>query len=306
MINSIPACFYPTRKIILDDDKEFSDSMLLNMHNRNITSYNSSAEALDYLLKEYKPSFTKFDMIKNNAFIVESTLQHVINIDIEKIKITSTNPYHQDISVLLIDYHMPDIKGIDFLEKIQHLPIKYALITGEQNYQIAIDAFNSGLVHAYLRKDDPDFSNKIQNIVSDLEWKYFTEMSNVISNFSDFCYLNNPTFISLFKQFIEDHQITEFYLTHNDGNFTTFNSKKEKKYLLVRNKKQLELLSEVAKEDGGSSEIIHQLKQGKIIPFFNSKEYWQIPASEWDKFSYPATEISDDSNLLWSIINTNA
>lgn len=112
----------------------------------------------------------------------------------------STNPCRYDISVLLIDYHMPDIQGINFLGKIQHLPIKSALITGEINYQIGIDAFNSGLVDAYLRKDDPDFSNKIQNIVRDLEWKYFTDMSNVITTLSDFSYLNFFVTLLLFSR----------------------------------------------------------------------------------------------------------
>ena len=109
-----------------------------------------------------------YGLIDENLNIEDSTTHHSINVSIEKLKKMLNDSCHQDISVLFIDYHMPEITGIDFLREIRHLPIKKALITGEQDYKVAIDAFNSGLVDAYVRKDDPMFPDKIQNIVSEL------------------------------------------------------------------------------------------------------------------------------------------
>lgn len=298
MQSSIPVCFYPTRKIIIDDDHAFTDSMLLKMHHHNLSSYNSPIDALNYLSEEYKPVFAKFDIIKES-----SSAQHVIDINIEKLQSMVSTPRYQDISVILIDYHMPDIQGIDFLKKIQHLPIKYVLITAEQDYNIAIDAFNAGLVDAYIRKDDPDFTNKIQRMTHELEWKYFTELSDICTNISDFDFLKNPNLLSTFKTILEDNKITEFYLNHTHGNFTMINKDQKEMHLLVRTQAQLEILSTIAEEDGGSPQIIDDLKSGKVIPFFGAKEYWQVPASEWDKFAYPAIKVKGDAGLLWSIVN---
>lgn len=303
MTTTVPICFYPMQKIVLDDDYAFSQSMLLKMQGKNFISYNSPKEALNYLLHKYQPKLTKTDLIAKNSLIADSSTQHIVNIDIEKLKNMFAESVHQDTSVICVDYHMPDMKGIDFLKATQHLPIKKALITGENDYKVAVDAFNSGLVDAYLRKDDPNFSDKVQNIVSELEWKYFSELSNIVAEVPRFDFLRNSHFVKAFKQFIQENHISSFCLTHIQGNFAVQSKRNKEKYILVRNKTQLQELSKIAEEDGGHSDTIESLKQGKVIPFFGLLEHWQVPANEWNKFLRPATSL-DGSNLVWTIVNT--
>ena len=282
MMTSIPVCFYPMRKIILDDDHEFSQSILLKMYSNNFTSYNSPNDALDYLINKYQPTLVKSDLFNHNPSIADSTTQHNIKIDIERFQKMLTLSCHPDISVLLVDYHMPEMQGIEFLKKIYHLPIKKALITGENDYKIAVDAFNTGMVDAYLRKDDPDFSNKLQNIVSELEWKYFIELSSFISNIPDFDFLINKHLISAFKKFIHEKNISSFCLAHIQGNFIMRDIRNKQMHVLVRNKIQLQELANIVAEDGASTETIKKLMNGTVIPFFGDKEYWEIPANKWD------------------------
>ena len=303
MNNSLPICLYPTRKIVIDDDSIFSDSILLTLNGNNFISYNSPKKALNYFLHEYQPTLTKADLISKNSEILDSSTQHTINIDIEKLKKMLTNHSPTDISVLLIDYHMPEMKGIDLLNEIRHLPIKKVLITGEHDYKIGVDAFNSNLVDAYLRKDDPDLSKKLKLITSELGWKYFTELSSLITDIPSFNYLKNIHLVKAFKEFVRENDITAFCLTHIDGNFLTYNANGEMKHVLIRSKAQLDDLATIAEEDGGSSQLIEQLKQRKMIPFFDSFEYWQVPACEWSRFLFPAADIPGDSNLVWAIIN---
>lgn len=299
----IPICFYPIKKILVDDDHAFSQSVLLKMHKNNFTGYTTPKEALKYLLEEYKPSLTKVDLLTKNLSIEDSGTQHTINIDINKIKLTGLGPLQRDISVLFIDYHMPDMTGIELLNEIQSLPIKKVLITGINDDKIAIDAFNTGLIDAYIRKDDPDFANKMQNMTEDLEWKYFIDLSSFIPDISKFGYLKNPHFVAAFKEYLHHAKIKSFYLIHTNGNFIVQNLNNESKYILVRSRHQLKELALIAKEDGASKMIVNNLNQGKIIPYCDSREYWEIPANQWNEFSYPAMEVTGSNDLVWSIIN---
>ena len=305
MYTSIPICFYPMQKIVVDDDQAFSQSILLKMHGNHFKVFNSPHNALDFLLHEYKPILSKTNLISIDHTAADTATQQTIKINIKKLKEMLAEPAQNDISVLLIDFHMPEMTGVDFLKKISELPIKKALITGESDYNIAINAFNQGLVDTYIRKDEPDFLNKIQIAVQDLEWNYFTDLSKPITDISDsnFSYLRNNHFINVFKKLIAENNVKAFCLVDMQGSFLTLDKQGNYKYILVRNKAQLRELSIIAKEDGASEKIIANLKQGKVIPFFGEKDFWQVPASEWDQYLHPANVIQDAPALVWSEIS---
>jgi len=86
------------------------------------------------------------------------------------------------------------------------------LITGEQDYAIGIDALNSGLIDAYIRKDDPDLLNKLNFLVNSLEWQYFTDLSAPVYNLAEFNYLSNSVFIEKFKQLLAANKFSAFFL----------------------------------------------------------------------------------------------
>jgi hypothetical protein len=198
---------------------------------------------------------------------------------------------------------MPEMLGLDFLKEISHLPMKKALVTGEKDYEIGIKAFNDGLVDAYVRKDEKDFSKKIKDIVSELEWKYFVDLSSVILDIPEFNFLKNEFLVPVFKKFIEDYGVTSFCLTDMQGDFIAQGPKGERIYLLIRSRKQLQELAEIAKEDGASAETIVNLEQGRVVPFFDGKEFWKIPAKEWGEYLYRANALLGDPDLVWVSIS---
>ncbi len=305
MKKMIPICFYPTRKIVLDDDNIFSESILLKMNNKVFSAYTSPDNLLNYLLKEYHPIFSQSDLFETNEKSSELAMYHNFQIPTKKLCSIVASPLVNDISVILVDYHMPSMTGIDFLNQTINYPFKKILITGEQDYSIGIDALNAGLIDAYIRKDDPCLLNNLNTLVNALEWKYFTDLSAAAYNFSEFDYLANSVLLEKFQQYILENKITAFFLENKEGDFSGVNFSGEKKNFIVRNKKKLQELAILAEEDGASKEIVTHLMRAEVIPFFGNKQYWEIPAIKWDSFLYPANLLANDANFVWSVIPTH-
>jgi len=290
MHNIIPVYYYPTKKIILDDDQAFLQSIALKLQNKSYLTLHSTTQAFSYFTKNIPEKLLSFQLLYEHQ-------------SIQYKKILLNTPAHE-ISVLIVDYYMPEMNGIEFLKNTKHLPCKKLLITSEKDFSIAVDAFNQGIIDGYIRKSDQDFIVSLQKMILDLEWKFFIEKSNEFYYLHKIAaeYLKNTAVIQKFHQFIADNSIEKFCLIDTQGDFLAINSQEHLKYFILRSKKQLRELLLVAKEDGASYETINKIESGEAIPFFYEKKFWEIPASEWDGYLFPTETISSDGEILRVIV----
>ena len=305
MNSLIPACYFSTRKILIDDDKALSSSILLKLRQENIQAFTSPKEALHYLTDEYQLCFNEENMFSKERFPedYESNTIHLRNIHLDSLKtVLLDDKYQQDISVLIVDYHMPEMNGLELLETIEQPDLKRVLITSETDYKIAVDAFNQGLIHAYIRKDEPDFTEKLLAIIKKLEWDYFlTKTTTIVEAVNqESNYLSSNEVFSIFSQLIKKHEIISFCLLDKSGTFLMLDKNKNKKYFIMKTQDQLNEMANLAKEENASEEIISALQQGKVIPFFGeNKEFWHIPTSDWETYFQQTNTMNNEKNKVW-------
>ena len=302
MKNRIPCFCHPTRKILLDDDKEFSQSVALKMHGKNFTAYHSVNEMLDYFTTKYKPSYSNRDLTDLLVTHSECMATHSFN---KKFDSSHNNTFYDDISILFIDYHMPEMCGLDFLEKISTLPFKKILMTGEHDYMIGINAFNNGLIDGYIRKYDANFLTHLSQMTDECEWNYFTDLSQPTFDLPAFDYLHNEHVINLFTQLLSKKNITHFHLIDKQGTFCMHTVTGEKEYFVLKTTQQLKQLSELALDDGTPEKSANKIAKGAVIPFFNLKQHWEVPGNEWDRYLYSANRLSENAEYFWTNITLN-
>lgn len=64
---------------------------------------------------------------------------------------TSNNLF--EIGVIIVDYNMADMNGIELCRKLNFLPSKKILLTGDGCEKLPTDALNEGQINCFIRKD---------------------------------------------------------------------------------------------------------------------------------------------------------
>lgn len=295
MKNSIPVCYFPTKILMIDDDQAFAQSILFKLHKDKFHLIHSPQVALQFLNTQYQSSFHEKNLL------IDNTSDPQINIK-KLVSLTHENWLQNEFSLLIVDYHMPEMTGLELLAQIDQPQMKKILMTSETDYKIAVNAFNQGLIHAYVRKDEPDFIEQLSTIIKKLKWQYFVDITSPLFAIADdtLNYLQDELLVKQFNSYLKDHDIQTFYMINPEGDFLLLDKEGSKSYFIVRTQDQLNELASSAKEDGASQEVIEQLAQGKVIPFFGEeKRFWEVPAGEWGHYLLPVKNSIREFKASW-------
>jgi CheY-like chemotaxis protein len=175
----------------------------------------------------------------------------------------------QEITILIVDYKMPELNGLDLCRALKDLAIKKILLTGEGGNSEAVDAFNEKLIHHFIRKDSATLLEDIQASIEELSLYYFSEQSKPLLKHLETKYLlpvSDKIFQKHFLNWKAKNDIIEYYLIEKFGSFLCFNSKGETYYFITHTKDSLQYFLSLCEE----SHIIipEEIKNAQKIPFF--------------------------------------
>ncbi|WP_394791701.1 response regulator [Rhodoferax sp.] len=70
--------------------------------------------------------------------------------------------------VCVVDYSMPQTDGLQVLETLRDWPGAKVLLTGQADEQMAVQAFNRGLIAQFIPKQSPDIARQLVHTVAQL------------------------------------------------------------------------------------------------------------------------------------------
>ena len=88
------------------------------------------------------------------------------------------------VSVVVIDYEMPGINGIELCKLIKDTTIKKIILTSRATERIAIDAFNNQTIDAFIFKEEIEKS--LIPTIQKLQYNYFADISSHIRSLCPF------------------------------------------------------------------------------------------------------------------------
>lgn len=306
MDTSFPIChlfYYPTQVILVDDDPDFLDAVsLLLRRNLSYRLFQSASQALDHV----NNSNQHIEMIRRcyssykTGPFDSDTLSHI---DINEIYKEVYNPARFSTpTVVVVDYSMPEMNGLEYCMSLTNPYVKKILLTGQADTDLAVQAFNDGLIDQYISKKDQNLEIKLNRSIANLQQHYFSRAFKLITdpvianNQSRF--VTNPEFVSYFREVLEGHQIVEYYLLDEPySGFFLLDGKGNMSVMLVLPEARLQNHLEQCRALLAPQDLVDALSEGKVIPLFNvSNNHEKVNAnilSNWKKYYTAAHKVSD-------------
>ena len=250
-----PPClfYFPLKIMVVDDDKNYLISCKNKIQFNQVELSDKPLDVMNQLVAieiDIK-SFIK-EYVTNEFSVNYSTIASFVE------KYNTSN----EIGILITDYQMPEINGIDLCTKFERTNLIKILLTGEYQIDDAIEALNNKQIDYYLPKN---LDGKLLTAINNLHIKFFNLATNNICQMLDvknLPFLRDNDYIAIFDSIIKNNNITTYFALNNYGCYYMENTDNKFVLSIYNNEDLAELKDEYLTQ----SLPAEQVKSNKIIP----------------------------------------
>ena len=304
--NVIPTCFYhPTKVIFLDDNQAFLDALELEFSAQINMLAVTDPDSVLHAIDRHSHDSTKSIFKLMNDVNADTAVQNLIGFEVKNLLNTIYDKARFDtVAVLVVDYEMPSINGIDFCKKLKDKNVFKVMLTAEADKDTAIKAFNQGIIDKFILKTNEDLYQELTQAIQDLTQRYFHKFSQTIINGcanSVSRVFENKLYQQLFLRVLSEAQAVEYYMVDPCGSFLFLDKDFNPTWLIVKDvealNQQLELLEGYEVPD----QVIASLAKKEKMLFLLSEQEYKQPVGEWTQYMVESKIL--DSNYYYSVVN---
>lgn len=274
----LPCIYFPTKILMVDDNLAFLENIRLAIDDyQNVDIYTNPVELIRKL-SDYNAILSSINLI-SNIDVDETDEDNVLSINYKKLQ--DIIYYDREISVIVVDYSMPEMNGIEFFNKIKSFPAKKIMLTGEADNQIAVNAFNEGLIDRFIVKGGENVAETLNLYVRDLMVQYFIDckVNNLISIENNI--KESRDYKNIATDWIKEKNICRFYQIDQNGSLIGEDRNNNQYCFYITNTDSFNSYEEIAKYQGADENIIEQLTLKKGVPVFMTADSLKYTANEW-------------------------
>ncbi len=229
MLRTLPAYFHPTTLLFVDDDRFLLDSMQDALQLKfNIKNFTSGVDAFAFIQQYKKDPDLKSCVEKaiqySEEFVIEEKRPTILNLSLMMNHLLNPKRF-QTISVTVVDFAMPAMTGVEFLDKINDFDCKKMMFTGEAWNIDGLNLFNLNSIDRICRKSES--ATGMTAIFEDMQLRYFQDHTQILLNalknlslVTPQCLLD-PDLTFPVMELFRSKGIVEFYLINHEGFFVT-------------------------------------------------------------------------------------
>ncbi len=304
-METMPLFFYPSTLALVSDDEHYLNTITYLANKKNIAlAVRSSTEAIQILTnyKSYLAHKNFFPHASKNSNLGKSQTTP-ISFDITMIaEMMNDLNRHQEISVIVIDLEISEIKIIELARACTHLPIRKILLAEFEKIDMKSLELNDNPLDRLICKSDKSLNDTFLYYIDELTLSYFREMTRPLLKHLESEHLtplSDPAFIHFFTEYCLKNDVIEYYLIHTLGSFLCIDKHGYQFFFVMHTDHSIERW--LTLNGNVKNELINDVNARKKIPFFGlKKDAWQTPINEWEEYSYPANLLEGRERYYWS------
>lgn len=293
--------FHPTTACFIDDNEAFLTGLELMLpEHMNSVSFFDPEDALAFVNQPpHLPS------LADRCFTQQTHQQQTLfSLDIGLIEQEINLPQRFDrLSVVIVDYSMPTLSGLDFCERIKDPHVGKVLLTGVADEKTAVEAFNAGIIDRFISKSHALASERISEFSASMQQAFFRSQAQQLQStlgLASPTFLNSVRVAEFVRRIMRKHNFCEYYLANNPPGLVMLKPNGEMQQLIVITADQLTAQAEFAKQQGAPWLAQRRLNKGSHVGFFleSPESYAADEAYPWSQFIHRAVRLSDE-NQTW-------
>lgn len=290
---------YPTTTIHVDDHEHFLEMLPAMLDPlTHIQAYVSAHDALRAIDDHRTRNSTSGEWLYRwrNA---PAAHEELIAVDIDSIHRVAYDPDRfATVSVIIADYAMPEMNGLDFFRRLVNPHLGKILLTGRADEAVAVEAFNQGVIDWFIRKSDPFAFEKLTVAIESLKRRYFESLSAFVSEtlaISEVTFFRDPVVADAVTTMCGAFRPVEIYVMRNPPGVFLIDDWGFGRRLVVMTDAEMAAQVEIAEDEGAPRELVEALKSGRFVANFHSTNgQYHAGLEDPMRFLHPATCITGE------------
>lgn len=306
---SIQPYFHPTTIVMVDDNQRFLDNFSLQLdESLAFRTFASPRECLAILNGHAQRTPLDRRCMSYYQQPSQQTSGRVVRLDLTLIEQEISNPDRfSDVSIVIVDYDMPEMTGLEFCKSLRNKRIKKVLLTGVADEKVAVSAFNDGIIDRFLMKSDPNITEKLNHTIRDLQRRYFDQVSTLLQDalaLEQPEYLEDTHFSSFFFSLMERKHIAEYYYVEDPDGFLLVSDTGRLYRLIIQDEACAQRNLFLLKKYKAPASIRNKVASGTAVAWLWSTpdEYDESEDFLWSEHIHPAKKVQGKKEWLCALV----
>lgn len=294
MTTSFPLLQLPKRVVYVDDDGRMLDILRMTMPKKMCREFIGSPEAAVKTLSQEAQYWRTIERMLAKSSGEAQVYANSYFTDWRRFHLTA---------VLIVDYAMPGLTGVELVGRLEALPARRILLTGEADEKVAVHAFNSGLIQKFLPKNTPNLHKEITRAADEMHLSLCAHMGQLLRrglSQEQVELLQEPSVVQGLSEKVEELEWMEYVVVGSPFGLLGMPQDGPLQWLQLDTSESLRDLSTVLAESGYPEADVQAVARGTATPVREIRQQLGLPDN---RELIPTDCVSDSPELLCSVID---